>query len=69
LKEKRKVNGTDVWFLKLEAEINQIPMIMCGYYYSGKTGTVQVVTLTGKNLFGEIEQDFMSFLNGLRISE
>jgi len=43
LKEKRKVNGTDVWFLKLEAEINQIPMIMCGYYYSGKTGTVQVV--------------------------
>ena len=68
-KEKRRVNGADVWFLKMDAEINKVPLVLCGYYYSGKSGTVQVVTITGKSLFSEFEKDFMDFLNGLWISE
>jgi hypothetical protein len=68
-KEKRKVNGVDVWFLKMEAELDKIPLVLCGYYYAGKSGTVQVVTITGKSLFSEFEKDFMGFLNGLWISE
>lgn len=68
-KEKRKVNGTDVWFMKLETELNGIPLVYCGYYYGGKGGTVQVVAFTGKSLFSEFEKDFMDFLNGLSISE
>jgi hypothetical protein len=68
-KEKRRVNGVDVWFLRMDAELNKIPVVLCGYYYSGKSGTVQVVTFTGKSLFSQFEKDFMEFLNGLWISE
>ena len=68
-KEKRKVNGADVWFLKLDREVNKIPMIVSGYYYAGQSGTVLVITMTGKNLYSEFEKDFMDFLNGLSISE
>jgi hypothetical protein len=42
---------------------------MCGYYYAGKNGAVQVVAITGKSLFSEFEKDFVGFLNGLWISE
>jgi hypothetical protein len=69
VKEKRTVNGAEVWFLKSDAEVHRIPMVLCGYYYSGKGGTIQVVTLTGKSLFSEFEKDFMDFLNGLSISD
>jgi hypothetical protein len=68
-KEKRRVNGVDVWLLKTDATIDKIPFSFCGYYYSGASGTVQVITITGKNLRHEFENDFMEFLNGLRISE
>uniref|UniRef100_Q023U8 Uncharacterized protein n=1 Tax=Solibacter usitatus (strain Ellin6076) TaxID=234267 RepID=Q023U8_SOLUE len=69
LKEKRKVNGADVWFLKLDREVHHIPMIVSGYYYTGKSGTVLVMTMTGKNQYSKFEKDFMDFLNGLSISE
>jgi hypothetical protein len=67
-KEKRTVNGTDVWFLKMDAEVKTVPFIYCGYYYGGKGVTVQVVTFTAKTLFSEFEKDFLDFLNGLWIS-
>lgn len=69
VREKRRVNGADVWFLKLDREVGKIPMIVSGYYYSGKSGTVLVMTMTGKNVYGEYEKDLMDFLNGLSISE
>jgi len=68
-KEKRTVNGTDVWFLKMDGEVDTVPIVYCGYYYGGKGGTVQVVAFTAKTLFSEFEKDFMDFLNGLWISE
>jgi TonB family protein len=68
-REKRKVNGVEVWLLKIEAESSGIPFAYCGYYFGGKSGTVQVITYTGKNLLGEYEKDFMEFLNGLQISD
>ncbi len=36
--EKRKVNGLDVWFLKMEAVVKGIPLSYRGYYYVGKGG-------------------------------
>lgn len=68
-RDKRRVNGAELWFLKLEAEIKKIPFVYCGYYYSGKNGTVQVLTFTAKYLFAEYEKDFMQFLNGLSVTE
>jgi len=67
-REKRHVNGVDVWFLKLKAVASGIPLIYYGYYYGGKSGTIQILTYTGTNLVDEYESDFMDFLNGFHVS-
>jgi len=68
-KEQRKVNGVELWFLKLEVDAMKVPLTYYGYYYSGRSGTVQVLTFTGRKLIAEYEKDFMTFLNGLHIEE
>ena len=68
-KEMRRVNDSDVLFLRFDNDLHGIPMMNCGYFYSGKSGTVQVIAFARKAHFGEFEQDFMEFLNGLSISE
>ena len=67
-KEKRTVNGVELWFMKMSANVNGIPILYYGYYYGGESGGVQVVVYTGPNLAAEYEQDFMEFLNGLNVS-
>jgi len=69
LQEKRKVNGLEVWFLKMEAVVKGIPLSYRGYYYGGEKGAVQVITFTSTGLIGEYESDFMVLLNGLRKGE
>jgi hypothetical protein len=68
-RHKRRVNGADIWFLKIEAEVGTVPMVYCGYYYADQSSTVQVVTYTAKTLLPELENDFMDLLNGLVISK
>jgi Putative bacterial sensory transduction regulator len=65
LQEKRKVNGLDVWFLKMEAVVKGIPLSYRGYYYGGEKGAVQLLTFTSSGLLGEYESDFLALLNGL----
>ena len=66
--EKRLVKDREILCLKIEGNVKQIPFILYAYYYTGKEGTIQVITLTRENLFEEYEQDFSNFLNGLVIS-
>jgi hypothetical protein len=68
-KEMRRVNDSDVLFLRFENDLNGVPMMNCGYFYSSKSGTVQVIAFARKARFVEFERDFMDFLNGLWISE
>ncbi|MGA3188474.1 MAG: YbjN domain-containing protein [Bryobacteraceae bacterium] len=68
-REKRKVNGVEVWFLKMEGETSGVPLTYYGYYYGGTSSAIQVLTFTGRNLAGEYEKDFMDFLNGFRLIE
>lgn len=68
-REKRHVNGVDVWFLKIDAVVDKIPIVYYGYYFGGKYGTVQVLTYTGKDLLSDYEKDFLEFLNGLWTGE
>jgi len=67
LREKRIVNGIEVWCLKMEFKTNAIPFEYYGYYFGGKAGTVQIVTCTRQNLAREYENDFQEFLNGFRL--
>ena len=38
-----------------------------GYYYGGPSGTVQVITYTGRRLFEDYRKEFEEFLNGFRV--
>ncbi len=68
VKEKRLVNGTQVWFLKVEASPKGIPLVYLQYLYTGAEGTIQVATFTGRNLIEAKEADLLSFLNSFQAS-
>ena len=68
-REKRKVNGVDLWFLEIDAAVKNIPFRYYGYYYGGRNGAIQVLTYTAKTMVSEHEKDFMDFLNGFVVSE
>ena len=68
-RQQRRVNGLDVRYLKIEADVNAVPMAYWGYFYGGEYGTVQVVTYTAKALWPEYEKDFTDLLNGFTVSK
>jgi hypothetical protein len=68
-RHKRRVNGVVLYFLKIEANVDTVPMVYSGYFYAGENGTVQVVTYTAKSLLPEYEKEFMDFLNGFVVSK
>ena len=67
-REKRTVNGSEVWRLRIDAEIGPSGTSYLGYYYSGKEGTAQIVTYTGRSLFQKYEADFTDFLESFRVA-
>jgi hypothetical protein len=68
-RQQRRINGVDVRFLKIEADVNGVPMVYWGCFYGGEYGTVQVVTYTEKALLPGYEKEFTDFLNGLMVSK
>ena len=65
--ESRVVNGVKVLCLIIEGTTSGIAFSYYGYYYSGKSGIVQIVTYTGQNLFEEYKPEFENFLNGFEV--
>jgi hypothetical protein len=65
--EKRLINGREVLYLQMKGTVEGIPLVYLGYYYSGKEGSVQVITFTAENLFEEFRKEFEGFMNGLEI--
>ena len=65
--ESRVVNGAPVLCLMIEGTTSGIAFTYYGYYYSGKSGIVQIVTYTGQNLFEEYKPEFENFLNGFEV--
>ena len=68
-RQQRRINGVNFKFLKIEAEVNAVPMVYWGCFYGGEYGTVQVVTYTAKARLPEYEKDFTDFFNGLTVSK
>jgi hypothetical protein len=62
--EQRTVNGVTVTCLEMTGTTQGIPFRYFGYYYAGKSGTIQVITYTGDSLFPEYRADFEDLLNG-----
>jgi len=65
---KRIVNGRQVLFLIMDANIKGIPLTYFVYYYAGPEGSIQVLTFTGQSLFKEYKQDMEVFLNGFQLA-
>jgi hypothetical protein len=66
--EKRSVNGTEMWFIKIDGRVENVPITYWGYFYANKDGMVGAITISRKAASDEYETDRMEFLNGLRIS-
>lgn len=67
--ETRTVNGNKVLCMRIEGTIKSIQFFYYGYYYTGKPGTIQVITYTSRNLFSEYQSEMADFLNGLVVNE
>lgn len=68
LEEKRIVNGVEVLCMQMNGTIDEIPFTYLGYYYTDKSGSLQLLTYTGQNLFDEYKPELNEFLNGLQIT-
>ena len=62
------MNGTEMWFIKIDGQVDNVPIAYWGYFYSSKDGMVGAITISRKAASSEFEKDRMEFLNGLRIS-
>jgi hypothetical protein len=60
----RLVNGARVEEIQINGTASGISFVYYGYVYSGKQGTVQVLTYTSQNLFDEFRTDFNELLSG-----
>jgi hypothetical protein len=65
---KRIVNGRQVLFVIMDANIKGIPLTYFVYYLAGPEGSIQVFTFTGRSLFKEYRQDMQAFLNGFQLA-
>jgi hypothetical protein len=65
--QQRRVNGTDVLLLQIDVTVDGTAFTCLGYYYVGRSGTVQVIAYIDRAGFENARQDFEDFLNGLHV--
>lgn len=63
--EERKVNGVLIKFIQMSGTIKGIKFTYAGYYCSNESGSIQLLSFTGKSLFKNYQKDFEELLNGL----
>ena len=69
LDEERTVNSVKMRVMQIEGTIQSIPFKYYGYYWTGKAGTLQLITFTSQNLFDEVVGDFTELLDGAVITK
>ncbi len=69
LDEERQINGVNASIMDIEGTIDGIPFRYHSYYWTGKEGSIQVITYTAQNLFEEYHDDFDDLLNGIVLSQ
>ncbi|MGD2272243.1 MAG: hypothetical protein PVI06_17715 [Desulfobacterales bacterium] len=65
LDEERQINGVNAAVMDIEGTIDGIPFRYHSYYWTGKEGSIQVITYTSQNLFQEYHADFDELLSGI----
>jgi len=67
--EYRMVNGVKILFMQMDGTIQGVTFSYYGYYYSSKSGALQLITYTSQDLLASYQTDLETFLNGLVIAE
>jgi hypothetical protein len=67
--EYRMVNGIKVLSIQMNGTIRGSPFSYLNYYYSSKSGSIQLLTYTSSNLFSNYRSRMEKLLNGLVCSE
>ncbi len=65
--EYRTVNGIKLLFMQMEGTLQGIKFTYLGYYFSGESGTVQLITYTAQNLVEDYRAVAEELLNGLSV--
>lgn len=63
--EYRTVNNNKVLMMEMNGTIQGINFIYSSYYFSNEKGSIQLITFTSANLFGELSKEMGELLNGL----
>ncbi len=61
----RKVNGSDILYIKWMEDLGTSKIVWLSYYLSNKTGHMRLAGGTTEDLFAEYESDIIDLLNGL----
>jgi hypothetical protein len=68
--EHRTVNGVELLYLEMEANIRQrLDLAYRNYYYSGDAGIVQIMTWAPRPRIGEFEKELQELRNGFRVGK
>jgi len=65
----RVVNGVTVSYMEMVGTIQGIPFTYLGNYYSGSTGSVQVIGYTSQDLVEKYRVNIDELINGFTILE
>jgi hypothetical protein len=63
------VNGNNLIQTNVDATVRGTPLTYQNYYYSGKVGTIQIMTWTKQDIKSKYGKDVTEFLNGFRVLE
>ncbi|HET8633810.1 MAG TPA: hypothetical protein VFL88_06655 [Gemmatimonadales bacterium] len=63
------VGGRAMLEMEFSGTMDGIPFTYLGRYYTGKAGSIQMLTFTGSNLFPEYEPDFREILSGFEVTD
>ena len=61
----RKVNGSDILFIKWKEDLGTSKIVWLSYYLSNKSGHMRLAGGTTEDLIAEYESDIIDLLNGL----
>jgi hypothetical protein len=62
--ERRLVNGAEIVYVNANLTVEQIPMAMAAYLWSGTKGSVQVIVVVPRDDFPSLRPESEEFLNG-----
>jgi hypothetical protein len=61
----RRVNGSDILYIKWMEDLGTSKIVWLSYYLSNKTGHMRLAGGTTEDLFAEYESDIIDLLNGI----